>query len=90
MNLYVPNSFTPNNDQVNDFFDVRGRNILDFELSIYSRWSEKIFHTTDINSHWDGKYKGRLVPTGTYAYTISVYGKDARHFNENGYVHVIY
>ncbi|MDG1917050.1 MAG: gliding motility-associated C-terminal domain-containing protein, partial [Flavobacteriales bacterium] len=88
--IYVPNSFTPNNDFINDFLEVRGVNIIDFEFSIYSRWSEQIFYTKDINHYWDGTFKGRLVPTGTYTYTISAYGKDAKMLRLNGHVNVIH
>ena len=77
-------------DPPNDDIVFLVNNIIDFEFSIYSRWSEQVFHTTDINSHWNGKYNGRLVPTGTYAYTISAYGKDAKIFKKNGYVNVIH
>ena len=75
---------------INDFLEVRGVNIIDFEFSIYSRWSEQIFYTKDINHYWDGTFKVRLVPTGTYTYTISAYGKDAKMLRLNGHVNVIH
>ena len=84
------NYSAPYDDFINDFLEVRGVNIIDFEFSIYSRWSEQIFYTKDINHYWDGTFKGRLVPTGTYTYTISAYGKDAKMLRLNGHVNVIH
>lgn len=56
LNVYVPNSFTPNNDGVNDVFFVTGTDIdpTRFQLQVFNRWGEKIFETTDITQVWDG------------------------------------
>jgi gliding motility-associated-like protein len=48
----------------------------DFHLIIYNRWGEKVFETNDINTAWDGKYNGELVPSGIYAYIIT--GKNVK------------
>ena len=89
VNLFVPNSFSPNYDFINDNFVIRGSNILEYELLIYSRWGEQLFHTKDMSHHWDGKHKGKVVANGVYSYSITAYGKDARVIKKNGFVNVV-
>ena len=73
--FYVPNAFTPNQDGLNDFFNVHGTgfDFNTFHLSIYTRWGELIFTSNDINNGWDGKKKGehQLCPIGTYVWHVS-------------------
>jgi gliding motility-associated-like protein len=67
----MPTAFTPNNDGKNDCYRVRFwgvRQELDF--SIYNRWGERIFHTTNSNGCWDGTYKGVLQDPGVFIYMI--------------------
>jgi gliding motility-associated-like protein len=47
-----------------------------FKLTVYSRWGEVIFYSEDVNKHWDGTYRGDLMPIGVYAYIITYEGKD--------------
>ncbi|MBN8703872.1 MAG: gliding motility-associated C-terminal domain-containing protein [Bacteroidetes bacterium] len=53
--LYVPNAFTPNNDGINDIFQLEGVGIREFELLLFNRWGEQIWATTDFANQWDGK-----------------------------------
>lgn len=89
VHLYIPNTFTPNNDRINDFFELRGDNILEFEISVYSRWGQKVFHSTSIEHQWDGTYQDKTLPTGVYTYAVTIYGKDAEIFKQNGYVNLV-
>ncbi|MCD6018747.1 MAG: hypothetical protein K0S53_1868 [Bacteroidetes bacterium] len=73
--FYVPNAFTPGSTRgVNDFFTGYGTNIDKFEMWIFDRWGEKIYHTTDINSGWDGKAKqsSNIAKQEVYVYKIEV------------------
>ncbi len=70
LSIYVPNVFTPNGNGQNDMFKLTGTNIDYFELYIYDRWGNELFHTTDINEGWNGKYKGNLCPEGVYSWLI--------------------
>ncbi len=65
--FWVPKSFTPNNDGLNELFKpyVKGR-IEFYQLVILNRWGQTIFTTTDTNSGWDGTLKGALQNTGVY------------------------
>lgn len=72
--VWVPTSFTPNGDGVNDLFKAYGREIDpdDFRLSIMSRWGQEMFYTEDISKGWNGSKDGGdyYAPPGIYAYFI--------------------
>lgn len=76
--LYVPNTFTPNGDNVNDFFFVFGWNLTDIEsIRIFDRWGELLFSVEDIfpgdlTKGWDGTFNGQNVNSGVYAYMVEV------------------
>lgn len=53
--IYIPNSFTPNNDGINDYFKPTGINIKDIDLLIFDRWGNVIARVQGIDSKgWDG------------------------------------
>ncbi len=75
---YIPNSFTPNEDGINDVWRPVGNtlDIRDFEVTILDRWGGEVFHTKDYNQGWNGSSnKGdgeHYLPTGVYTYLIKV------------------
>ena len=75
--LLIPNAFTPNGDGKNDIFRIPpGTNFSLKEFSIYNRWGERVFVTTDINTGWDGRIKGVHQSSGVYVYKISGFQND--------------
>jgi gliding motility-associated-like protein len=70
--IYVPNSFTPNNDGINEVFKAEGEGVLEFTFEIHNRWGEMIWQTGDIANSWDGTYKGLPVEGGVYVYQIEL------------------
>jgi gliding motility-associated-like protein len=76
LQLYVPNVFTPNNDGVNDFFEVFGnKQDLDYlYVKVYNRLGEKVFDSYDNNFKWDGTYKGLPLQPAVFVYTIETSG----------------
>ncbi len=79
MEFFIPNSFTPNGDGVNDFFQGYGINIKDIEMSIYDRWGKKIYETSEYFKPWDGRIK-ETVQNDVYVYRILVTDKmDEKH-----------
>lgn len=67
----LPNAFTPNNDGLNDCFGIKYWGIIEkLEFSIYNRWGERVFHTTDPQACWDGRYKGIPQNAGAFVYMI--------------------
>ncbi len=68
--LYVPNSFTPNGNGINDVFLAYGERIITFHMYVFDRWGELIFESTDISQGWNGYYMGNLCQQGVYVYKI--------------------
>ena len=69
--VYVPNSFTPDNDGYNDVFMAVSVDTLDvFDLQIYNVTGEQVFHSTDISYGWlGGVYY--YAPAGIYPYKLT-------------------
>ena len=70
--VWIPNTFTPDNNGRNDVFYVYGTGIDKLELTIWNQWGEKIFSTKEKTEGWDGSNKGKAQPTGVYAYVAKV------------------
>ncbi|MBD2757797.1 T9SS type B sorting domain-containing protein [Spirosoma validum] len=68
--LFAPDAFTPNHDNLNDVFEIKGKFAGDVVLFIYNRWGELILKTN--KPSWDGYYRGELCPTGEYTWLIEV------------------
>jgi gliding motility-associated-like protein len=70
--IFVPNAFTPNQDGKNDnVFPQTETNIQLKDYTIFNRWGEQVFYTTDINEKWDGGFKGKdSYQLGTYFYLL--------------------
>ncbi|MFT5777070.1 MAG: gliding motility-associated-like protein, partial [Crocinitomicaceae bacterium] len=70
--LYIPNTFTPNNDHdgLNAFFKAEGGNIAEFKMDIYNRWGELIFTANSLDESWDGTYNGAECQDGTYTWKV--------------------
>lgn len=69
--LYIPNSFSPNGDGLNDLFGALGENIDHFELAVFDRWGERIFYSASINDLWDGTCHGHCAAQDVYVYTLN-------------------
>jgi gliding motility-associated-like protein len=70
--VFVPNAFSPNNDNQNDVLYVKGRPISSILLRIYDRWGELVFESTSLNDGWDGTYKEKALPPDVYDYYLLV------------------
>ena len=70
----VPNVFTPNNDQVNDFWNLEQAYLYsDTEITVWGRFGRKVFESVGYNVPWDGKTeKGNDLPDGVYYYHIEL------------------
>lgn len=68
--VYVPNTFTPNNDGQNDILYARCNKSTEIYFAVYNRWGELVFETKDKNVGWDGNYKGRPADVGVFGYYV--------------------
>ena len=76
VNLFLPNTFTPNNDNMNEQFGVYENGVQDYEIWIFNRWGEQIFYSNNPKDGWNGKYKDRVSQDGVYAWRIIYYCGD--------------
>ena len=75
--IYIPNSFTPNGDGLNDIFNIKTLyEFSDYKLTIFNRWGDMVFDSDDVNKGWDGTYKGKFVTYGVYVYQLTATIKD--------------
>ena len=70
--IYTPKAFTPDGDLLNDTWEVKGVNILDYKLQILNRWGQVVFESVDMDSPWDGKKNGTPCEVGVYCYIINI------------------
>ncbi|MDX2172501.1 MAG: gliding motility-associated C-terminal domain-containing protein [Bacteroidota bacterium] len=69
--MIIPNSFTPNEDNKNDyFFPVLQCEYSYFVMTISDKWGNTVFSTNNVNGKWDGRFKGNLCPEDNYVYQI--------------------
>lgn len=74
---YLPNAFTPNSDSVNDTYKGVGimEGALNFQMTIWNRWGEMIFQTSDPDEGWNGRKfnTGREAPNGVYVVVVNYF-----------------
>ena len=66
--FFAPNAFTPNGDDLNEFWYPFMGNVAFYELSIFDRWGQLIFYTADPLEHWTGEG----APIGVYQYRVQL------------------
>lgn len=70
--LFVPNIFSPNNDGLNDTWEIIGDCFQTIHVKVFNDWGQQLFVSNNLNEFWDGTFNGTLVPVGSYAYQIIV------------------
>ncbi|WP_421920497.1 T9SS type B sorting domain-containing protein [Marinifilum sp.] len=77
--LESPNAFTPNSNNENDRFYLKDINydIEKYEMYVYNRWGELLYKTDQVgrNGGWDGKYNGKMCPSGAYVWMVFINGE---------------
>ena len=69
--IFVPKAFSPNGDESNDRFIVRGVNIKELYMVVWDRWGEKVYETEDTQAlGWDGTFKGASLTPDAYAWYV--------------------
>lgn len=72
LNVFIPNTFTPNGDGVNDYFTLFGDGFKRFHLRVYDRWGEKVFDTDEGILTWDGNFKNKPLNTAVFVYIADI------------------
>jgi gliding motility-associated-like protein len=69
--MIIPNSFSPNEDNKNDYFSPQSTCEYSYYfISISDRWGNSVYSSTNPNGRWDGRFKGNLCPEDIYLYRI--------------------
>jgi gliding motility-associated-like protein len=82
-NFFIPNTFSPNGDGMNDVFYVRGKGInLVHSLRVFNRWGQTVFEKRDFMANdagagWDGKINGKIADMDVYVYIVEMYCDNA-------------
>ena len=87
--IYIPNTFIPDNDRINETFSGSFIGVSGINMEIYNRWGELIFESDDINFEWDGLYRGKMVNPGTYIWRLSYARGTKREYHLTGHISVI-
>ena len=96
--IYIPNSFSPNSDAINDLFYISYHGIREssFTINIYNRSNEVVYSTKNIfdlsiDNGWDGthQFKGFKLPFGTYIYEVSYQDIEGWKYFKQGGINII-
>jgi gliding motility-associated-like protein len=70
--LVIPTIITPNNDGVNDTWQIKNIDLFpNAEVFIFTRWGKLVFHSKNLSANpWNGTYEGTLLPTDSYHYVL--------------------
>ncbi|WP_084165771.1 T9SS type B sorting domain-containing protein [Dyadobacter crusticola] len=82
--ILVPDAFTPNGDTHNERFEIKGYFISKFEMSIFDRWGEVVYHTSDLSGSWDGKVNSKEAAGGYYIYQINATDNSGQKLERKG------
>lgn len=82
--VFVPDAFSPNGDGNNDELFVRGAGIAEIEFSVYDRWGQLVFRSTDLNTGWNGEFKNKALDAGVFVYTLEGKFMNGDQINQKG------
>ena len=81
----INNVFTPNGDDVNDYFDFGEYAMQEISVEIFNRWGNKVYSWEGIDGGWNGKTSsGSEASVGTYFYIIRATGEDDQEYLKKG------
>jgi gliding motility-associated-like protein len=90
LKLYMPNTFTPNGDGLNENYGAICQGVESFKMRIYNRWGELMFQSNSLDEKWDGRFKGELVSTGVFVYEVEAKGIAGGAVYKHGTITVVY
>lgn len=89
MSFYIPNTFTPNGDGLNDTFGIAGEALNEFRMQIFNRWGQLVFESGNPNERWDGTFRGDKVSEGVYVYKVTASGAAGKKVTKEGNLNVV-
>ncbi len=87
INVFIPNIFSPNGDNINDYFEIitSGDDITTTELSIFDRWGNLVY----VGDRWDGTHNNELVASGVFVYFAKLINREGEKMSFSGSITVI-
>jgi gliding motility-associated-like protein len=71
--VVIPNAFSPNNDGINDTWQIPAlQTYIDPEVTVFNRYGQPVYRSKGYGTAWDGSFKGKKLPAGTYYYVIDL------------------
>ena len=89
--VFVPNAFTPDGDNLNEFFAPQGFGVSPdgYAFLIFDRWGEIIFESYSPFEGWNGSYKGSIVQNGTYIWKLNYKNTNGKKYQNIGKVNIV-
>ena len=87
--IYVPNAFTPNDDDLNEIFLPVGRGIKNYHLSVFNRWGILLFESSELQTGWDGSFRGEACKMDTYEWKINISSEGGETKEMKGHVNLM-
>jgi gliding motility-associated-like protein len=87
--IYVPNAFSPNGDGHDDYLYVRSNFVKSIYFAVYDRWGEKVWETNNINTGWDGTYRGQPENNGVFGWYLDATLYNGKEVKDKGNVTLI-
>lgn len=84
--FYAPNSFSPNGDGLNNYYEISTIGAESLQFDIFDRWGNLIYSTSDLYFQWDGTFNGSDAPDGVYVFKCTVADKLGRKQEKMGHI----
>jgi gliding motility-associated-like protein len=86
---YIPNAFTPNQDGINDEFYITNADFPKFNFTVFDRWGNRVYATTNGNFRWDGTQDGDPVASGTYVFVMEAVSAKGKQLKRSGTISIV-
>lgn len=87
--IFIPNAFSPDQNGLNEKFMPSSGGLKTYKFTIYSRWGEKLFTTTNAEIGWDGNYMGKPCPAGVYVFYCEYTDFRDKVYSTKGTLHLL-
>lgn len=87
--VFIPNSFSPNGDGLNDVIKVYGYVVKSMTFMVFNQWGQKVFETRNQAQGWDGRWKGEPQPSGVYMYVCQLVLTDGSTQTKKGSINLV-
>jgi gliding motility-associated-like protein len=90
--IFIPTSFSPNNDGINDLFEIYAEGVVEYKLIIFDRWGQEVFSTDDVNESWNGRARQKSKYYGendSYVYHLRARMEDGQRVDTRGVITMV-